>query len=91
MPNENSLLKSVLEQYYNVAIDDVLAQVTDMKRKAILAQHKYAIKFNERDKRYHTYVPDVNKYKSRRSVAKRTIKELEDYLVDFYTAEAEQQ
>lgn len=86
---EDSLLKLALEQYYNVAIDDVLEQVSSMNRKAILDQHKYSIKYNERDKRYRTYVPDVSKYKNRRPVAKKTLEELEDYLVSFYTSEAE--
>ena len=85
---ENLLLQFISSQT-KMNADDVLAKVTDMNKQAILAQHKYAIKFNERDKRYHTYVPDVSKYKNRRSVAKRTIEELENYLVDFYTTEAE--
>lgn len=89
MPISDSLLQSILEQYYNVRIDDVLAQVTIMNRKAILEQHKYAIKYNEGDNRYHTYVPDEAKANHRRPVAKRNLEDLENYLVDFYSTEQE--
>lgn len=84
---ENLLLQFISSQT-TMNTDDVLAQVNEMNKKNILAQHKYAIKYNENDKRYHTYIPDIGKYKNRRSVAKRTLEELENYLVDFYKSEA---
>ena len=69
----------------------MLEKVNEMKRKDILSQHKYSINYNEKEKRYRTYVPDSTKYKNRRIVAKASLKELEDYLYDFYLKENQQQ
>lgn len=73
----------------NINMDDVLQQEKEMKKKEILEQHKYAIKYNEKDNRYHTYVPDITKSNSRKSIAKRKLEDLENYLVDFYTNQKE--
>lgn len=84
-------MQLALEQYYNVRIDDVLAMVTNMQRETILKQHKYAIQYNERDNRYHTYVPDERKTHNRRSVAKRSLTGLENFLVEFYLTKQQEE
>ena len=48
--------------------------------------HKYKITVHT-DGRYQTYVPDPNKPNGRRQVRKKTIEEMNDFLLEYYTLE----
>ena len=76
-------------EYGIISIDEVLQQVQEMKKKELLEQHKYAIKYNEKDNRWHTYVPDETKPHGRRPIAKRKKEDLDNYLITFYTEQQE--
>lgn len=72
-----------------INIDDVLHKEEEMTKKEFLSQHKYAIKYNVNDNRWHTYVPDETKPHQRRPIAKRKKDDLENYLVQFYKEQQE--
>lgn len=72
-----------------INIDDVLHKEEEMTKHQILSEHKYAIKYNVNDNRWHTYVPDETKPHQRRPIAKRKKDDLENYLVQFYKEQQE--
>ncbi len=68
----------------NINLNDVLQWDEDMRKKEILAKHKFPVTYGKSDNSWHTYVPDEDKPNKRKSVAKRKREDLEAYLVKFY-------
>ncbi len=68
----------------NINLNDVLQWDRDMRKKQILAKHRFPITYGKSDNRWHTYVPDEDRPNKRKSVAKRKREDLETYLVNFY-------
>ena len=81
---ENELLRFLLERD-KINIDDALKDFETMKREKILKQHdeKYGV-WKATDGRYKTKLPDGSKYG--KLVAKSTLENLENCIVEFYTA-----
>lgn len=73
----------------NLNTDDVLEKVNEiMKRNTILKQHKENYKvWQAKDGRWKTKLPDGSKYG--KLVAKATLENLENFIVDFYKAKEE--
>lgn len=85
--NENELLQFLLKRA-NLNIDDVLKDVETMRRDTILKQHKETYKvWQAEDGRWKTKLPDGSKYG--KLVAKSTLENLENCIVDFYKANEE--
>ena len=56
----------------------------EMKREKILKEHQYSIYFREKDQCWYTHLPDETKKEKRRKVKKKSKKDLEDAIVQFY-------
>ncbi len=81
---KDELLQHLLKRA-NLKIDDVLEEIEDMKRDTILKQHKEKYKvWQADDGRWKTKLPDGSKYG--KLVAKSTLENLENCIVDFYKA-----
>ena len=78
-----------LEKRDNLNTDDVLEKVKEiMKRNTILKQHKENYKvWQAKDGRWKTKLPDGSKYG--KLIAKATLENLENFIVDFYKAKEE--
>ena len=93
--NELNTVKNVIEMLNNLPerdnlnTDDVLEEVKEiMKRNTILKQHKENYKvWQAKDGRWKTKLPDGSKYG--KLVAKATLENLENFIVDFYKAKEE--
>ena len=93
--NELNTVENVIEilnnlpERDNLNTDDVLEEVKEiMKRKTILKQHKENYKvWQAKDGRWKTKLPDGSKYG--KLVAKATLENLENFIVDFYKAKEE--
>ena len=73
----------------NLDIDDVLKDMNDMKRDTILKQHKENYKvWQANDGRWKTKLPDGSKYG--KLVAKTTLENLENFIVNFYKSREEE-
>lgn len=74
----------------NLNTDDVLGKVSEiMKRNTILKQHKENYKvWQANDGRWKTKLPDGNKYG--KLIAKATLENLENFIVDYYKALGEE-
>ena len=74
----------------NLNTDDVLEKVNEiMKRNTILKQHKENYKvWQAKDGRWKTKLPDGSKYG--KLVAKATLENLENFIVDYYKAMGEE-
>lgn len=68
-------------------IDNVRADMKEKERQKIIAQHKYTIFYDEKDKRFKTYLPDDSKKYGRRLIAKRDKHILEELVIDYYVQE----
>lgn len=87
--NGEDLLKFAVNQGI-INIDDVLNKMKQEERERILKKHKYKI-YEESDGRVRTYIPDSTKKSKRRPIAKSSIKELEDALIDFYSTKEDEE
>ena len=93
--NELNTVKNVIEMLNNLPerdnlnTDDVLEEVKEiMKRNTILKRHKENYKvWQAKDGRWKTKLPDGSKYG--KLVAKATLENLENFIVDFYKAKEE--
>ena len=93
--NELNTVENVVEilnnlpERDNLNTDDVLEEVKEiMKRKTILKQHKENYKvWQAKDGHWKTKLPDGSKYG--KLVAKATLENLENFIVDFYKAKEE--
>ena len=87
--NVNELLNNIAKRD-NLNRDDVLKALDDMmKRNSILKQHKENYKvWQAEDGRWKTKLPDGSKYG--KLVAKATLENLENCIVDFYKAREEE-
>ena len=73
----------------NLNVDDVLKDMDDMRRDTILKQHKENYKvWQANDGRWKTKLPDGSKYG--KLVAKATLENLENFIVDYYKALGEE-
>ena len=73
----------------NLNVDDVLKELDDMRRDTILKQHKENYKvWQAKDGRWKTKLPDGSKYG--KLVAKATLENLENFIVDYYKALGEE-
>ncbi len=79
-----------LEKRDNLNTDDVLEKVKEiMKRNTILKQHKENYKvWQAKDGRWKTKLPDGSKYG--KLIAKATLENLENFIVDYYKALGEE-
>ncbi len=95
--NELNTVENVIEilnnlpERDNLNTDDVLEEVKEiMKRNTILKQHKENYKvWQAKDGRWKTKLPDGSKYG--KLVAKATLENLENFIVDYYKAMCEEQ
>lgn len=94
--NELNNVKNVIEMLNfivkrdNLDVDDVLKDMDDMRRDTILKQHKENYKvWQAKDGRWKTKLPDGSKYG--KLVAKATLENLENYIVEHYKAMCEEQ
>ena len=94
--NELNTVKNVIELLNNLPkrdnlnVDDVLKELDDMRRDTILKQHKENYKvWQAKDGRWKTKLPDGSKYG--KLVAKATLENLENFIVDYYKAMCEEQ
>lgn len=86
--SENELLQFLLKRD-NIDLNDVLKDMDAMKRDKILEQHKKNFKIWQADDgRWKTKLPNGSKYG--KLVAKSTLENLENCIVDFYKANAEE-
>lgn len=93
--NELNTVENVVEilnnlpERDNLNTDDVLEEVKEiMKRQTILKQHKENYKvWQAKDGRWKTKLPDGSKYG--KLVAKATLENLENFIVEFYKAKEE--
>lgn len=73
----------------NLNVDDVLKELDDMRRDTILKQHKENYKvWQAKYGRWKTKLPDGSKYG--KLVAKATLENLENFIVDYYKALGEE-
>lgn len=93
--NELNNVKNVIEMLNfivkrdNLNVDDVLKDMDDMRRDTILKQHKENYKvWQANDGRWKTKLPDGSKYG--KLVAKATLENLENFIVDYYKALGEE-
>ena len=94
--NELNTVKNVIEMLNNLPerdnlnTDDVLEEVKEiMKRNTILKQHKENYKvWQAKDGRWKTKLPDGSRYG--KLVAKATLENLENFIVDYYKAMGEE-
>ena len=93
--NELNTVKNVIELLNNLPkrdnlnVDDVLKELDDMRRDTILKQHKENYKvWQAKDGRWKTKLPDGSKYG--KLVAKATLENLENFIVDYYKALGEE-
>ena len=94
--NELNTVKNVIERLNNLPerdnlnTDDVLEEVKEiMKRNTILKQHKENYKvWQTEDGRWKTKLPDGSRYG--KLVAKATLENLENFIVDYYKAMGEE-
>ncbi|MBQ2935179.1 MAG: tyrosine-type recombinase/integrase [Lachnospiraceae bacterium] len=93
--NELNTVKNVIELLNNLPkrdnlnVDDVLKELDDMRRDTILKQHKENYKvWQAKDGRWKTKLPDGSRYG--KLVAKATLENLENFIVDYYKAMGEE-
>ena len=85
--NLSEMLKFIVKRD-NLNLDDVLKDMDDMRRDTILKQHKENYKvWQANDGRWKTKLPDGSKYG--KLVAKATLENLENFIVEFYKAKEE--
>ena len=89
--NEKNVIEMLnyLVKRDNLNVDDVLKELDDMRRDTILKQHKENYKvWQAKDGRWKTKLPDGSKYG--KLVAKATLENLENFIVDYYKALGEE-
>jgi len=89
--NEKNVIEMLnyLVKRDNLNVDDVLKELDDMRRDTILKQHKENYKvWQANDGRWKTKLPDGSKYG--KLVAKATLENLENFIVDYYKAMGEE-
>ena len=89
--NEKNVIEMLnyLVKRDNLNVDDVLKELDDMRRDTILKQHKENYKvWQAKDGRWKTKLPDGSKYG--KLVAKATLENLENFIVDYYKAMGEE-
>ena len=89
--NEKNVIEMLnyLVKRDNLNIDDVLKELDDMRRDTILKQHKENYKvWQANDGRWKTKLPNGSKYG--KLVAKATLENLENYIVDYYKSMSEE-
>jgi len=89
--NEKNVIEMLnyLVKRDNLNVDDVLKELDDMRRDTILKQHKENYKvWQANDGRWKTKLPDGSKYG--KLVAKATLENLENFIVDYYKALGEE-
>lgn len=72
-----------LDSLANLSKEEIMSSI-------IKKVHKYKITVHT-DGRYQTYVPDPSKKDGRRQIRKKTIEELNEYLLEFYTLDIKAQ
>ena len=88
--NEKNVIEMLnyLVKRDNLNVDDVLKELDDMRRDTILKQHKENYKvWQAKDGRWKTKLPDGSRYG--KLVAKATLENLENFIVDYYKAMGE--
>ena len=89
--NEKNVIEMLnyLVKRDNLNVDDVLKDLDDMRRDTILKQHKENYKvWQANDGRWKTKLPNGSKYG--KLVAKATLENLENYIVDYYKSMSEE-
>ena len=89
--NEKNVIEMLnyLVKRDNLNVDDVLKELDDMRRDTILKQHKENYKvWQAKDGRWKTKLPDGSKYG--KLIAKATLENLENFIVDYYKALGEE-
>lgn len=89
--NEKNVIEMLnyLVKRDNLNVDDVLKELDDMRRDTILKQHKENYKvWQANDGRWKTKLPNGSKYG--KLVAKATLENLENYIVDYYKSMSEE-
>lgn len=68
----------------NIFSSDALNKSKDMKKNELLKKHTYTI-YQGKDARWYTYLTEDDNPKKRRKIVKKSLKELEAYLITYYT------
>lgn len=87
--NKDSIARlNTLAKYANIPLDETLKDVEAMIRQKILEdKHKFSIYYLEKEDAYRTYLPDDSKPNHRRPIKRKSKKELEEVIIDFYIAQ----
>lgn len=87
--NEDGIVRlNTLAKYANIPLDETLKDVEAMIRQKILEdKHKFSIYYLKKEDAYRTYLPDDSKPNHRRPIKRKSKKELEEAIIDFYIAQ----
>lgn len=86
--NDNIGQLHKLTKYANIPLNEALKDVEVTLRQRILEEkHKYAIYYIEKEDAYRTYLPDDSKPYHRRPIKRKSRKDLEEAIIDFYIAQ----
>lgn len=87
--NKDSIARlNTLAKYANIPLDETLKDVEAMIRQKILEdKHKFSIYYLKKEDAYRTYLPDDSKPNHRRPIKRKSKKELEEVIIDFYIAQ----
>ena len=81
----DELLRFLFERD-NLSVDGVVSDMRKAEREKIIRDHPYAI-FQGKDGRYHTCLPDDSKKDGRRHIAKTTLENLHEAIVEHYKSQ----
>lgn len=76
---------NTLAIYANISLDETLKDIQTMIREKILEdKHKFKIYYLKKEEAYRTYLPDDSRPEHRRPIKRKSKKELEEAIIDFY-------
>ena len=80
---DDELLKYAIE---NGILDAALVRdkIEMMKREEILKKHCYSIWYNDKEKSWYTYIPDITKKDNRRKVKRKEKRDIENIICQYY-------
>ena len=82
--SEEDALTELLDPVSILGWDEALKKILSMKKEKYLSQHPYKIFFSEPEGLWRTYI--ANDEGARKAIRRKTKEELEDYLVEYYSA-----
>ena len=81
--NVNDLLKYIAENDM-IDLSYVQEQVKMKRREEILKRHHYTIWHSEKEDVWYTYLPDNSKANNRKKIKRKSKRDLEDIIYDYY-------